>query len=258
MACGCRPFGGSNRPEGTPMPTAQPSLPLPRRAPARVRFVRCPFRPAETPGPYRLPRPVQDRLTRDLAGFRNRDASYALAVVLGRFWSSPARLAGVFPIDRRALVDRFGLGLTEAQVRGAIATLDAIGFVARAAPAAGSPYKRVASGGLHRRPILFRFGEEFRPLFVAANRRAREDRGARHAGRRSIHPPGAQRPPTAFPEAPRTISPKSRISPERSVIMGQVAKGYREQRRGAPDVPNSALEAAIARLGAAIANDRKR
>jgi hypothetical protein len=63
-----------------------------------------------------------------LSPFRNREAAYSLAVFLGQFWSSPNRLAAAFPIDRRALVGHAGLGLTEGQVRGAIRTLEAVGF----------------------------------------------------------------------------------------------------------------------------------
>ena len=59
-----------------------------------------------------------------LASFRNRDAAFALAVFVGRFWSAPGRIEQDFPIDRRALANRPDLGLTEAKVRGAIRTLE--------------------------------------------------------------------------------------------------------------------------------------
>ena len=69
--------------------------------------------------------------------FRNREAAFALATFLARFWSVPGRVGGSFPIDRRALADHEGLGLTEARVRGAIRTLEAVGYLERAiAPSA--------------------------------------------------------------------------------------------------------------------------
>src|SRR3954451_5915695 len=71
--------------------------------------------PAQT-GRYRLPRAVQEQLGKSRTGFRNADTAYALAVFLGRFWSSPNRLDVPFPIDRRALADHRGLELTEAQI----------------------------------------------------------------------------------------------------------------------------------------------
>jgi hypothetical protein len=62
--------------------------------------------------------------------------------------------------------------LNQACVRGAIRTLEAIGFLERAIPPSGSRYKAI-EGGLHRKPSLFVFGAEFAPAFMAANRRAR-------------------------------------------------------------------------------------
>src|SRR4051812_30164433 len=111
------------------MSAVQSLLPLPRPARARVRHVRRPFRPSNATGPYRLPRDVQDRLGTALTGYRNRDAAFALAVFLARFWSTPSRITSAFPIDRRELADRTDLELTEAQVRGAIRALEATGFL---------------------------------------------------------------------------------------------------------------------------------
>src|SRR5919112_4778967 len=123
------------------MPAVQHLLAFVRPLAARVRSVRRPFRPSAGEGAYRLPHDVRDRLALALAPFRNREAALTLATFIARFWSVPDRVAGSFPIDRRALADHEGLELTEARVRGAIRTLEAVGFVERAIPASGSRYK---------------------------------------------------------------------------------------------------------------------
>src|SRR5215207_9307284 len=107
-----------------PVRMAHPLLPFPRPAPRRSRGMRRPFTPSREAGPYRLPRDVRDRLSSALTLFRNRDAAFALATFLGRFWSAPNRLLTAFPIDRRELADHAALGLTEARVRGAIRVLE--------------------------------------------------------------------------------------------------------------------------------------
>jgi hypothetical protein len=94
--------------------------------------------------------------------------------------------AGSFPIDRRALADHAGLNLTEARVRGAIRTLEAVGFLDRAIPAPGSLYKPTADG-LHRKPVLFVFGSDYAPAFIAANKRAAA-RDRRLGERRPVRP----------------------------------------------------------------------
>src|SRR3954466_15465474 len=88
------------------MPAVQPLLPLPRPAQARVRSLRRPFTPTRNAGPYRLPHDVWDRLVSALAPARNRETALALAVFLGRFWSTPSRIMSAFPIDRRELAAR--------------------------------------------------------------------------------------------------------------------------------------------------------
>src|SRR4051812_46323699 len=92
-----------------PIP-AQPQLPFPqrRRPLAQQRELRSAFHPpADRSGGYTLPKATQNRLREALRGFRNREASYTLAVFLARYWSAPGRLELAFTIDRRAL-DRHG------------------------------------------------------------------------------------------------------------------------------------------------------
>src|SRR3954453_5133581 len=168
--------------EELPARMAHPLLPFPRPAPRRSRSNRRAFTPSPCTGPYRLPRDVHDCLTTALVPFRNRDAAFALATFLGRFWSMPNRLLTAFPIDRRELADHAALGLTEARVRGAIRTLEEVGFLDRAV-VSGSTHKPTPDG-LHRKPVLFMFGSDFAPLFNAANRRAAAARGRRSGSRR--------------------------------------------------------------------------
>src|SRR3954447_25610303 len=85
-----------------PARVVHPLLPLPRLPSIRRRGSRRPFTPASA-GPYRLPYAARHRLASALAPYQNRDAAFALATFLGRFWSAPARLLTAFPIDRREL-----------------------------------------------------------------------------------------------------------------------------------------------------------
>src|SRR4051794_26399307 len=164
------------QPEGRRMSAVHPLLPLPRPARARVRSLRRPFTPPRTAGPYRLPHEVCDRLVSALAPARNRDAALALAVFLGRFWSTPNRLVSAFPIDRRELADGADLGLTEAQVRGAIRALEEAGFLVRAVPGKGSRHRLTGAGELHRKPVLFQFGGDYAVSFSRANQGAQKAR----------------------------------------------------------------------------------
>src|SRR3954464_10750887 len=170
-----------------PARMAHPLLPLPRPKPTRLRSIRRAFTPSPCGSPYRLPHDVRDRLAAALAPYRNRDAAFALATFLGRFWSTPMRLLTAFPIDRRELADHVALGLTEGRVRGAIRTLEEIGFLDRAV-ASGSTHKPTPDG-LHRKPVLFMFGRDYGSLFIMANRRAQAARERRVRARRTRHRP---------------------------------------------------------------------
>ena len=158
-------------PEGEAVPIVhhQHVLVLPR---PRLRSCRRPLHASPASGRYSLPRPVLDRLQAALAPAKNREAALVLAVFLARYWSAPARLGQAFPIDRRALCGHRDLPLTEARVRGAIAALEEVGFLERIVPEPGRRYQPTADG-LHRRPLAFHFGAEFRALFEAANKRPR-------------------------------------------------------------------------------------
>lgn len=210
------------------IPVARP-LPPPRRSHA-------PWAPTAD-GPYRFPRDVEERLKAALASFRNRDAAFRLAVLLGRFWSMPHRLVCAFPIDRRALADHALLGLTEARVRGAISTLEEVGFLDREEPVAGKRYQRTETG-LHRRPVAFRFGPEYGAAFGKANARARAAQGGRSASRRPLPPAAAPRPSTPHVGGQRVVA-HNQGSPVKGLLMGEQASGRGE----------SGLEAALARLG---------
>lgn len=235
---------------------AQPFLPLPRAQAVRLRALRRPFTPCPVPGPYRLPPAVLDRLAALLEPFRNREAAFALAVFLARFWSAPGRLARAFPIDRRALTDHADLGLTEARVRGALGTLELVGFLDRAMVSAGSRYKPTPDG-LQRKPVLWQFGGEFLPLFDKANDRARAVRGGRQGDRRPPAPAPLSRSPMAVLAASSPNSPKDNRSSERSILMGDLQRGLPGKSLRLPAAPDPAasrspIEEALARFEAAF------
>lgn len=119
---------------------------------------------------YILPPALSERLESSLRSKKNRADAMSLALYLARHWSGTRHLGLSFPIDRRALAERSSLGMTEARIRGALAALEAVGFLARQEPLAR--YQRTAAGP-HRRPILFQFGEAYLPAFEKANRKPR-------------------------------------------------------------------------------------
>jgi hypothetical protein len=211
--------------------------------------------PPQTPskaGGYRLPRAIADRLETALSGRKNAPACLALAHFLARFWSSPRRLLCAFPIDRRALAEHEALGLTEARVRGALAVLVEIGFLARYEPDPGKRYQRT-EGGLQRRAILHRFGEEYGVEFGKANARAQAARGAAPPARRPIARPETRLAPAANvagPTRPNSLSERSTIVSASQLAQKQAIGGSRvimgEEGRAESC---SRLEAALARLG---------
>src|SRR3954464_11357068 len=195
------------------MPAVQPLLPLPRPSRARARSLRRPFTPSRTASPYRLPHDVWDHLVSALAPARNRDAALALAVFLGRFWSTPARLVSAFPIDRRELANRPDLGLTEAQVRGAIRALEAVSFLDRAIPGKGSRHRLTGTGELHRKPVLFQFGGDYTVSFSRANQRTQNARQRQSPTRRASRVSAMASRSSAAAAAPAVLSsPKLKTS----------------------------------------------
>jgi len=198
---------------------------------SHTRAVRRPFHPSQPQGPYRLPFAVRDRLATDLAPFRNRRAAYALAVFLARFWSIPGRVAGSFPIDRRDLANHPELGLTEARVRGAIQTLEEIGFLVRAIPPAAK-HRRTEEGWM-KKAVLYAFGSDYAPIFIKANERAKAARA-----RKPTQQSGA-RPSAVAPLKSPII--KSVAFPH--MIMGDLRKSGLPPKAFVPDLKlESALE----------------
>jgi hypothetical protein len=200
-----------------------------------------------------LPREVQERLTIALRPFRNRDAAYALALFLARYWSAPSRIADTFHIDRRALTEHGELDLTEKRIRSAIRTLEEIGFLDRAVTS-GSRYKPTEAG-LRRKPIRFQFGSEYAPLFIAANGRAAAGRDRLSQARRSELLGSSHRAPTVSVKgqgrglcSSRDLAkwPKSKSEADKTVNLGHLVK-----ENGIPPQalePNPRLEAALDRL----------
>jgi len=152
----------------------------------RLRSVRTPFNPSVEGNPYRLPISLHNSLTEALKPIRNREAAFRLAMLLGRFWSAPGRPTS-FPIDRRALSKKDGLDLSEARIRGAISTLETLGFIERV-DVKGKTHQVSCDGSLHRKPIIFRFGPEALEAFQTANARSRKARGKQRRPSQSLLP----------------------------------------------------------------------
>lgn len=206
----------------------------------------------ETSRAYTLPRDVQERLTTALKRFRNREAAFKLAVFLARYWSSPGRLVQAFHIDRRALADHVELGLTEKQIRGAIRTLEAIGFLDRAI-VSGSLYKATEEG-LRKKPIRFHFGAEYGPMFALANRRAaaRRERLSEAVRRQALI--NGPRASVGSVVAQKAKGPKNRNPLVEVVHMGPVVKTSGISPKAFEQ--NENLEAALDRLLQGIRQSR--
>lgn len=201
------------------------------------------------PAGYRVPHDVADRLKSALSTYKNREAAMALALFLARFWSSRAKMARPFPVDRRALAHREDLALSEARIRGALRVLEEIGFLHRGIPPAGSVHKLTPAGELHRKPITFGFGADYGPLFAAANARAARARARREG--KAVHGvamTGARRPLRSV----EFISPKTKSPTGDQVIMGELAKCSPRKPVVGPSASPSPVEAALSRLMVAV------
>jgi hypothetical protein len=189
---------------------------------------------------YLLPATVRDRLATALTGRRNRDACMALATFIARFWTAPKRLGLPFMLDRRALAPIEALGLTEARVRGAIQALERVGFIERM-PASGRTHQRTPDG-LHRKPVTFTVGADYRDAFSRANKRAAAARDGRLRVGRAQTPATPQRPSAVTPAARPTNSPKYTGSEASRYIWARTSPRPPE-----PPLQNSALDAALDR-----------
>jgi hypothetical protein len=245
-----------------PIVQHQHVLVLPR---PRLRSCRRPLYAAPACGRYSLPRPILDRLQAALAPARNREAALTLAVFLARYWSAPARLGQAFQIDRRALAGHRDLPLTEARVRGAIAALEEVGFLARIVPEPGKRYQPTVDG-LHRRPLAFHFGAEFQATFEAANKRPRRGPQKPQDGRWLLPtvplPAARQRPSWSPPDASGrggasgANSPKNTPQNPTTLHLGEFAEKPSRRSLTLPeprrDSGPSPVEAALQRLGEAV------
>ena len=120
-------------------------------------------------------------------------------------------------------------GLTEARVRGAIRTLEEVGFLDRAV-ASGSTHKPTPDG-LHRKPVLFMFGASM------ARCSARPTSGLRRpvSGVRGLAarltPARPPQPSTGVLAARPLNSPKNKDSEADKVIMGEIRRNPALQNR---------------------------
>ena len=146
-------------------------------------------------------------------------------------------------MDRVALADHAGHGLTESRVRGALAALEAVGFLVREA-VVGSAY-RPTEAGLRRKPVLWRIAPEFYALFEKANAAAKRAQGAGKTDRRPVTLATAPRPSTLAVSRP-TAQPRA-YSPKETPRSGSVPLGDQPIAN-----PNTGLEAALARLRSAV------
>jgi hypothetical protein len=196
---------------------------------------------------YRLPRAVQERLSVALEPFRNREPALALANFLARFWSAPSRIVQAFHVDRRALCQLEDLGLSEDRIRGALKTLEAIGFLDRVEQQ-GSRYK-ATEDGLRRKPIFFRFALDYRGLFEVANKAYRRAKERLSALRQAIMPQTKERASTGLCEA------RSQLPQIQSPSVSVLHLGEKEKESGIPPKafePDPKLESALERLKRAI------
>ncbi|WP_129222169.1 hypothetical protein [Lichenibacterium ramalinae] len=225
-----------------PLALPRPMPPIPSRS---VR----PFVPSADVGPYRLPTVVQDTVSAALSGRKNAEAAFLLALFLARYWSSPGRLGRPFIVDRRALANHRHLGLSEGRVKGALRTLEAIGFLDRVEEP-GRRYQVTTSGERHRKPIRWTFGADVLASFRMANERAAKARQRRAARPRPVPLPASVSASGGFPARPIVaFLPKSKGSAIAKIHTVKIPS--RPLAAPIPKAPDVGLEAAIARMQAA-------
>jgi len=153
------------------------------------------------------------------------------------------------------------LGLSEARVRGAVAALEEVGYLARIVPEPGRRYQPTADG-LHRRPLVFHFGAEFQATFEAANKRPRRGPRAAQDGRRPLPASPASPVPATCPRASwappeaSANSPKNTLPNPTIVNLGELKKEHSRTSLVLPESrQDSGMEAALRRLGEHIRRD---
>ncbi len=128
-------------------------------------------------------------------------------------------------------------------MRRAVRALENVGFLDRTLPEKGSAYRAVGPAGeLHRKPVLFRFGGEYAPLFAAANNRAAATCGGRKRPRRVTSLAPVPQPSAARVMAPGVKSPKNKSEAEPKVLMAEVVRRLPES-----SLQKSALDSALER-----------
>jgi hypothetical protein len=152
----------------------------------------------------------RSRTAAALQGRRTAERAYRLAIYLARHWSAPAALLEAFTVAARRFDGTGGLvaalGMTAAEIRGALKTLEEVSFVVRET-AKGNGFQPTAAG-LRKAPIRFRFGPDYWPLFKAANRRTNSHRG------RGFAPKIDSRRDKAGPSVTASLKPPMPLKPE--------------------------------------------
>jgi hypothetical protein len=100
--------------------------------------------------------------------------------------------------------------------------------------------------------VLFVFGADYAPAFLAANRRAAAARGRPSGARRSLTLAVSPRPSRGLSAAPGANSPINKSAADPSVLMGEFRSAPAPLRgntiQPSASAPDSPLEAALERL----------
>ena len=162
-----------------------------------MRFKTSKYGPSRWSGPYWMPGRLRDWLN-DRLGHKETPA-HVLARFLARFHAGPKTWGRHFVICRAALAQVEELGLTEKQIRLAIAKLEKIGFIARVS-GTGKWRWSATTEGCRRAPIFWRFSgvaaamlafmlrrKSQGPKFIANARNSRIDKGFKELASGAVH-----------------------------------------------------------------------